>query len=344
MMSSRGKRRTTGKAGGRKRNVSFLGILITLATSATSAPLPALTEVRSAVEAVLAEQAVLWNTSFQVGFKHATVGSFGVAAGVADGVSGSRMSADMMIPMGSVTKAYTSAAVMKLVESGAVELDGPMHVYVDAALAPMTGGATLQDVWGGDATINTVTVRQLLHMRGGLHDYDDAALQAFTIDHPDEDKTPLDMLREVNKAWLCTPGTCGAYTSVGYVLLGFVQVGADPATPAWSDLDQRGFMTAAQSLEWNRTSFPLMGRCVDYDGRWNQTGGGARRGRRGGRDEVGVSIHGVCWRTASNHHTHLYAHTCARTYTPPMHTHTQLSSTSGAAVERRTCQQDGYVL
>ena len=229
-----------------------------------AAPAPTLAAVKAAVQKVIDEQAQLYNASFQVGFKHATVGSFGVVAGVGDHLSGALLSVDDMVPLGSVTKSYTAAFIVKLAEQGTIDLDTAAHVYADPVLKSLSG-QTLQELWAGDATINTVTVRHLLHMQAGLHDYDDQALQDFTIAHPHEDKTPLQLLQEVNKTFLCAPGACAAYTSVGYALLGFVLVGADPTIPTWAQLDQRGFMTPAQKRAWNRTAFPGMGSCTDYD-------------------------------------------------------------------------------
>ena len=54
-----------------------------------------------------------------------------------------------------------------------IELDVPAHVYADPVLL-RSNGSSLQDIWGGDAMVNVITVRQLLHMSSGLPDYDDA--------------------------------------------------------------------------------------------------------------------------------------------------------------------------
>ena len=53
-----------------------------------------------------------------------------------------------------------------------------------AAQQPPIG--TLQSIWGGDATINQVTVRQLLQMRSGLKDYNDAQLFEWTLNNQDK--------------------------------------------------------------------------------------------------------------------------------------------------------------
>jgi D-alanyl-D-alanine carboxypeptidase len=220
--------------------------------------------VKDAVDTVISADAALFNASFQVGFSHSLLGVFGAAAGIEDHLTGRKMSTDAMIPMGSVTKTYTAAAVMQAAERGIIDLDSPAFKYADPVLQSINQ-TTLLGIWNGDARINSVTVRQLLSMKSGLHDYDDEALRSFTIANPGEDKTPIEMLYEVNKEWLCLPGSCSAYSSIGYTLLGFVLVGADPTVPTWTDYDQRSFMTPEQHRRWNRTSFPRLGRCADYD-------------------------------------------------------------------------------
>jgi len=42
----------------------------------------------------------------------------------------------------------------------------------------------MQEIWNGDETINKVTIYQLLHMQGGLNDYDDGAMTRWTFAHP----------------------------------------------------------------------------------------------------------------------------------------------------------------
>ena len=46
-------------------------------------------------------------------------------------------------------------------------------------------GTTMLELWGGNETINNVTIYQVLHMKGGLDDYDDNAMARWTFTHPD---------------------------------------------------------------------------------------------------------------------------------------------------------------
>ena len=61
-----------------------------------------------------------------------------------------------------------------------------------------------------------------MHMKGGLNDYSDGGMLEWTLSHPDEDFTPLDYIYTLNKTWVCQPGTCEYYSSVGISLLAYV--------------------------------------------------------------------------------------------------------------------------
>ena len=240
----------------------FLVLLCVVTATRTT-----LETIQSQVQTILDEEALLWNTSFQAGFS-STYGEFGVAAGKLDASSHSNtpMTPDVMIPVGSATKAYTAATIIKLVDEGHIDLDTPVYKYVDAVLTRLNG-TTLLQLWKGDRTVQTVTVRQLLHMSSGLNDYNDEALQTFTNNFPGEDKTGVDLLHELDKTFLFLPGTGAAYSSVGFTLLGYVMVGATSSSQGgtWNDFDQRSFMSTDQRMRWNRTSFPKLGRCTEYD-------------------------------------------------------------------------------
>ena len=112
--------------------------------------------------------------SFSVGFKDSTL-SFGVGAGprspsglptVAGTVSGT----DTML-LGSGTKPYTAAAVMRLVEKGKVSLTDPAAKHIDPVLQRMNG-TSFASLFGPKAS--AVTVGHLLSMRSGIGDFDSA--------------------------------------------------------------------------------------------------------------------------------------------------------------------------
>ena len=118
-----------------------------------------------------------------------------------------------------------------------MNLDDPVHLIVDPWLKSQ-GQKSLQEMWAGDSTINKVTARELLQMRGGIQDYDDASLREWTVEHPKADWLPEDFIRTVDKKFLFAPGTGGAYSGVSFVLLGFVLSAASGAAD-WSKLQQQ---------------------------------------------------------------------------------------------------------
>ena len=110
-----------------------------------------------------------------------------------------------------------------------------------------------------------VTVRQLLSMRSGINDYDDDALMQWTYAHPGRDYTPLDFIASVNKTAICDPGACGAYSSVGYEVLGLLLAWHSGARGSWSEFDQLSVLPDRLIAEiGNDTTFMMQGRCSQY--------------------------------------------------------------------------------
>ena len=77
--------------------------------------------------------------------------------------------------MGSVTKLYTAVTVLQLHETGFIDIDRPVHSYIDPFLT-RTNGTTLMAIYN-NASINTITARQLMGMRSGVADYNNFAVQ-----------------------------------------------------------------------------------------------------------------------------------------------------------------------
>jgi len=76
-----------------------------------------------------------------------------------------------------------------------------------------------------------------MHMTGGLNDYDDAKMLKWTIDHPNEDFEPLDYLHTLNKTWVCDPGACEYYSSVGVQILALA-LAQHAGAKDWYSFDQ----------------------------------------------------------------------------------------------------------
>ena len=80
-------------------------------------------------------------------------GTFLKAYGTAD-TAGTPMTPDLHYRIGSVTKTFTAAAVLRLVDQGLLALTDPIAMYVD-------------DLPNGDV----ITIQDLLAMRSGLFDF-----------------------------------------------------------------------------------------------------------------------------------------------------------------------------
>ncbi len=107
--------------------------------------------------------------------------------------------------IGSVTKQFTSAAVMQLVEKGLVKLDAPIGTYL----------ATLPAEW------KPVTVRQLLNHTSGIPSYTDIG-EAWAR-RWGEIMTPDTLVAlTAGKKMDFAPGTSWHYNNTGYVLLGML--------------------------------------------------------------------------------------------------------------------------
>ena len=161
-------------------------------------------------------------TYFNVSVTAAFTTSDGKVHASADGpidiVAGTKATTASLYPGGSTTKTFTSVAALKLVEAGKLDLDAPIHEAVDPWLKTQ-GHKSLLELGGGDRTILEVTGRQLLQMRGGIQDYDDAALRQWTVQHPTRDWAPIEYIESVAKEFLFAPGQGGAYSGNSYVLM-----------------------------------------------------------------------------------------------------------------------------
>ncbi|GAB3413713.1 serine hydrolase domain-containing protein [Flindersiella endophytica] len=104
--------------------------------------------------------------------------------------------------LGSVTKTYTSTALLRLVADGRVELDAPVRRYIPEL--------RLSD----ERATNEVTVLQLLNHTSGL----DWSLQVDTGEGDDAQARQTEKLAELKL--IAPPGTRASYSQSGYNLLG----------------------------------------------------------------------------------------------------------------------------
>lgn len=105
--------------------------------------------------------------------------------------------------IGSLTKQFTSAAIMKLVEQGRLKLDDDMSKYVQF---PLQG--------------RKVTIRHLLNHTSGIHSYTASPAWSRTWS---EAKSPDEIVKFVAAdTFDFSPGTSYRYNNTGYVLLGMI--------------------------------------------------------------------------------------------------------------------------
>eukprot|EP00755_Sulcionema_specki_P018596 Sspe_Gene.67274::Locus_39715_Transcript_1_1_Confidence_1.000_Length_3065::g.67274::m.67274 len=226
------------------------------------APLPAVADLKSDIQSLIDSFSYQWGGhAVVVSYRNSTA-SFDLVTGYRDFRSASptpAQSTDMFL-FGSLTKLYTAVSILKLVDENRIALDDPAHMYIDPVLR-VSNKTTLSEIFG--AAANNITIRHLLSMRGGLREYDTLDLRTWQHTHPLEDFTPLDVLHYIpDKSLRCPPGTCGAYTSIHFTLLGFVLLNASGETQ-WDKYDQRDGLPHAD--RYPRTIFPRRGTLQSYD-------------------------------------------------------------------------------
>ena len=133
-------------------------------------------------------------------------GSEFLTAGSASLEDGRSLVPDDRFRIASVTKAFTAAVVMELVEEGTLSLDDTVEDWAPGLLAE------------GDS----ITVRQLLGHTSGLPDYtkDDGFIEAFVAG---EDLTPRQIVSFVSSEPLAfEPGTEYEYSDTDNIVLGLI--------------------------------------------------------------------------------------------------------------------------
>lgn len=230
-----------------------MALPLALLTAATQTPL----------ESIVAAQALAFNVSISFAAVLANGSVLAAASGPDDRAKGTSVTTASLYPSGSVTKTITATACMRLADAGKLELDAPVHTIVDPWLAAQ-GMPSLLKVWKGDATVERVTVAQLLQMRSGLSDYDDAATRDWQIAHPTRDILPEDFIANASKRFLFQPGDGGSYTGIGYVLLGWVLCASVDGCKSWADLDLKALVVPPSSGLLEQTRFMRAGPCSQY--------------------------------------------------------------------------------
>jgi D-alanyl-D-alanine carboxypeptidase len=114
------------------------------------------------------------------------------------------LSRDSVFPVYSITKTLTAICILRLVETGSLRLDAPIHAWLPEVALP-----------------ETVTLTHLLRHTSGLGDYGPLPEyhQAVRL-HPDRPWTREDFLDAVlPTGMLFAPGDSWTYSNIGYMLV-----------------------------------------------------------------------------------------------------------------------------
>lgn len=115
---------------------------------------------------------------------------------------------DMRFIIASVTKTFTSAAILKLVDEGKLSLDDPVNRWLPADVAKKIPNSSV------------ITVRQLLDHTSGIADYDEMGIIDTEYAHPDNPVPyQVSMMQGINASPLYPPGAGYTYSNVNYILL-----------------------------------------------------------------------------------------------------------------------------
>jgi D-alanyl-D-alanine carboxypeptidase len=126
-------------------------------------------------------------------------------SGQADIAGDIPVTADTAFALASVTKTFTAALIMTMVEAGEIELDATVLTYLP-----------------GLRVDPKVTVRQLLDHTSGLRDYFfHPAIDRILVDHPDRVWTETEAFKYVGKPYF-KPGRGWHYSNTNYLVLGMI--------------------------------------------------------------------------------------------------------------------------
>lgn len=155
-----------------------------------------------------------------------------IAVGFADPATGRQLTGHEPSRMASMTKTYTSAAILRLMEMGKLDISSAMSRH----LTPQT----LQLLHVGGYRSDEITIRQLLQHTSGLPNYDDDAYKEQILENPQHHWTRLEQLKWAmnHSKPIGAPGEIYSYSDTGYILLGEIieQVSGLPQAVAYRKL------------------------------------------------------------------------------------------------------------
>jgi hypothetical protein len=136
--------------------------------------------------------------------------------------------------------------------------------YLDPVLKAQCG-FTLDELFAPASAALNITAKDLIGMTAGIGDYNDDQLKSWTFLFPDDDLLPCDYLNLANRKLSCNAPPCpGHYSSIGFVVAGFLAQGLEAANGTWSSWDQFGIIPATRKHLYNETIFMGTGRCHEH--------------------------------------------------------------------------------
>ena len=188
-----------------------------------------------------------------------------VSAGLDDRFARTPLRPDALIPSGSVTKPWTTVAMLQMVDQGRVELTTPAYTVVDPGLqklGPVPGKQlTMSALWGHNPQMSRITIADLMGHSSGIHEYP-GSLEYNAL--AGNEYGPLELIDMTDKSLLCSEVPCQkSYSSINYVLLGLAMVHLTGAT-TWMDWDQLSVIPQNRRQDYNATTFLKMGTCAHH--------------------------------------------------------------------------------
>src|SRR4051794_10516153 len=199
------------------RAVAIVGVVMAAlaAPAATAAPQSGDTlRLRRALERVVAENPAFPGAILAVRGPDLR---FTGAAGFADPAAGTPLRRGATFRIASVTKTFTAAAILRLVEGRKLGLDDPISEHLDPA--------TVRLLRDGGYDVASIRIRHLLQHTSGLYDYaSDQAFVTAVVGEPQHRWTRSEQIEfaMTHGRPLFAPGMGFAYSDTGYILLGEV--------------------------------------------------------------------------------------------------------------------------
>lgn len=173
-----------------------------------------------------------------------------VAVGFADPAIRRKLTGREPSRIASMTKTYTAAAVLRLMEAGKIDLLGVAAQYLT--------NETQRLLYSGGYNPFNITIRQLLQHTSGLPDFNDDAYKQYVVNNPQYQWTRREQVQWAlnHSEPIGTPGEVFAYSDTGYVLLGEIieQVSGLCQAPAYRTL--LGFKRLGLQHTWFETLEP----------------------------------------------------------------------------------------